>query len=202
MELTADIVADEDRFLELEACASQPYTDFVFTTAEQAARVRTYLFQRGLSEFSPPYGRLLRDGGRTVGMLAVLTGAELSRCRLKAGMTLAKSQFLQEDPHLGPRLQLAGQTLLKVLPDDFYISRIATVQHERGRGVGSHLLRQAETEAIARACPRIVLEVSPRSTAALHLYQSGGFRQIDSRRVTDPRSGRSLEYLHLSKLLT
>jgi ribosomal protein S18 acetylase RimI-like enzyme len=202
MQLTADIAGDEQALLDLEFIASEPYTRFVFSSTGQALSVRQYLFERNLCEFSPPYGRLLRDdSGQPVGLLAMLSGAELTRCRLKATLALTRSEFLTCDLQLAARLQLAGQTLLKVLPEDCYISRVAAAEASRGQGIGAHLLREAEDEARRRGCPRIVLEVSPASSAALRLYRRALYEQIDSREVTDPHSGRSLQYLHLAKTL-
>jgi ribosomal protein S18 acetylase RimI-like enzyme len=202
MDLTPHVGGDEQTLLDLEFVASQPYTSFAFSSTDQALRVRRYLYERKLSEFSPPYGRLLRDQGRAVGLLAVLDGAELTRCRLKATLALTKSGLLAEDPELGARLHLAGQTLLKPRPDDFYISRVATAESERGRGLGSHLVRCAADEARARGCPRVVLEVSPVSAAAVQLYRREGYQEIDARQVQDPLTGRSLRYLHLAKALS
>lgn len=201
MDLTSDIAGDEQAFLDLEYLASEPYTSFVFSSVEQALRVRGYLFERNLCEFSPPYGRLLLDGGVPVGMLAVLSGAELTRCRLRAALALAKSGLLAEDADMARRLRAAGQTLLKLQPDDLYLSRVAAAEVARGRGVGAHLLQQTEKEARSRGCPRIALEVSPRSTAALQMYRRAGFQQIDARQASDPPTSRALEYLHLVKPL-
>lgn len=201
MDLTTDIAADEQGFLDLEYSASEPYTSFAFSSAEQSRSVRAYLFARNLCEFSAPYGRLLRDSGRTLGMLAVLSGTELTKCRMRAALALAKSGLLREDAGLAHRVQLAGQTLLKLQPDDFYLSRIAVSAAARGRGIGTHLIQQTEREARERGCPRIALEVSPNSAAAVRLYLREGFQQIDARRVDDPLTSRCLEYLHLVKVL-
>lgn len=202
MDLTPHVGGDEQTLLDLEFVASEPYTTFVFSSTDQALRVRRYLYEKNLCEFSPPYGRLLRDQGRAVGLLAVLDGAELTRCRLKATLALTKSGLLAEDPGLGTRLHLAGQTLLKLRPDDFYISRVAAAASERGRGLGSHLVRCAEDEARARGCPRVALEVSPLSVAAVQLYHRAGYREIDTKEVQDPLTGRSLHYVHLAKALS
>jgi ribosomal protein S18 acetylase RimI-like enzyme len=202
MDLTPRVGGDEQTLLELEFLASEPYTTFVFSSTDQALWVRRYLYERNLCEFSPPYGRLLRDQGRAVGLLAILDGAELTRCRLKATLALTRSGLLAEDPALGARLHLAGQALLKLRPDDFYISRVAAAEEQRGRGLGSYLVRAAEQEARSRACPRVALEVSPLSTAAVQLYRREGYLEIDAREVQDPLTGRSLHYLHLAKTLS
>lgn len=202
MDLTVQVGDDEQTLLDLEFLASEPYTSFVYSSTDQALRVRRHLYQHNLCEFSPPYGHLLRDEGRVVGMIAALDGAELTRCRLKATLALTKSGLLAEDPTLGPRLHLAGQALLKLRPDDFYISRVAAAENMRGRGVGSHLVRWAEREARARHCHQIALEVSPRSAAAVQLYRREGYREIDAREIRDPLTARSLRYLHLAKALS
>ena len=202
MQLTPDIAGDEQAFLDLEFSASEPYTTFVFSSTDQALRVRRYLFNKNLCEFSPPHGRLLRDdAGRPVGLLALLSGDELTRCRLKAALALTRSEFLTGDPSMAARLQLAGRSLLKVLPGDYYISRVVAAEAARGRGIGAHLLREAENEARREGSSRIVLEVSPTSTAALQLYRKALYQQIDCRDVTDPHTARSLCYLHLAKAL-
>jgi ribosomal protein S18 acetylase RimI-like enzyme len=201
MDVTADIAGDEQALLDLEFEASAPYTGFVFSTTEQALEVRQYLFDRNLCEFSPPYARLARDGAQTLGLLAVLRGADLTRCRLKAGLALTRSEFLSRDPAMATRLHLAGQALLKLKPEDFYISRVATAPAARGRGTGAYLLSEAEREARGLGYPRIVLEVSPTSTAAVQLYRRAGYVQFDARQVADSRSGRTLSYLHLAKTL-
>jgi GNAT superfamily N-acetyltransferase len=200
MDLTPLVGSDEQTLLDLEFVASEPYTTFVFSSTDQALRLRRYLYNKNLCEFSPPYGRLLRDQGRAVGLLAVLDGGELTRCRLKATFALTKSGLLAEDPGLEARLHLAGQTLLKLRPDDLYISRVAAA--ERGRGLGSYLVGCAEQEARARGCPRVALEVSPLSIAAVQLYHRQGYQEIDAREVHDPLTGRSLHYLHLAKVLS
>lgn len=201
MELTANISGDEQAFLDLEYSASRPYAEFVYTSTEQALQVRRYLLDRKVGEFAPPHGRLLREQGRPVGMLAVLSGEDLTKCRLKAALALKQSGLLSADPAMAARLQLAGQTLLRVQPEDWYISRVATVEAERGRGLGKYLLDQAEQEARSRGFPRIVLEVAPSSTAALQMYRRQGYQQVDARQVYDPASTRSLEYHHLTKVL-
>jgi ribosomal protein S18 acetylase RimI-like enzyme len=199
--VTAELGDDIPAILDLEHAASEPYTRFVFSTAEQAQSLRQYLFDRSLAEFSPPYLRVLREDGRVAGILAVLTGKELATSRLRAALALSKSGLLQSDAAVGRRLQLAGQTLLKPLPNDFYISRIAVAPAERGRGYGQHLMHAAEAEARERGCGRLVLEVAPESRSAIQLYRRAGLLQVDAREVEDPASGRRLEYLHLAKSL-
>lgn len=201
MSLTAEIGGDASAVLDLEFVASEPYTRFVFSTVDQALALRQYLFERNLCEFSPPYLRILREEGCVVGMLALLTGTELASCRLRAALAITKTGILATDSTVAARLQLAGRTLLKLRPDDCYISRIATLQAVRGRGLGRLMLRAAVREARERECARLALEVAPQSRAAVQFYFREGFQQVDARQVSDPASGRRLEYLHLARVL-
>lgn len=201
MELSAEIGGDESIVLDLEFAASEPYTRFVFATVHQALAVRRYLFARDLCEFSPPHLRVLRHEGTVLGMLAALSGKELAECRLRAALAITKSGLLTADSTVAPRLKLAGQTLLKLGPDDYYLSRIATAEGARGKGLGELMIRATEREARERACRRLALEVAPTSEAAVRLYQREGFQQTDARQVTDPATGRCLVYLHFVKVL-
>ena len=201
LQLSAELGADMAAVLELESAASAPYTRFVFSTPTHARSVRQYLFDRNLGEFSRPYLRLLRHTDDVVGLLVLLTGAELTVCRLRAALALRSSGLLAADAGLDGRLQLAGRTLLKVKPDDFYIARIAVASSARGGGLGAHLLREAEREGRRRGCARLVLEVAPESAAARRLYERHGLSEIAVANVVDPATGRRLEYAHLSKSL-
>jgi ribosomal protein S18 acetylase RimI-like enzyme len=198
---TAELGVDTLAVLELEYAASEPYTRFVYSSVDQALSVRRYLFERDLCEFSPPHLRILRRDGRVIGMLAVLTGAGLVRCRLLAALALTRSGLLGSDREATARLKSAGGTLMKPVDDDLYVSRIATAAAARGQGLGRLMLEAAEREARARGCRRLALEVAPESEAALRLYHSQGFERVDAREVSDPATGRGLTYLHMVKPL-
>ncbi len=199
MELSTDIADDEQVFLDLEYSTSELYSRFVYSSEEDALRVRRYLFALGLCEFSPPYGQILRDGDRAVGMIATISAPDLSRLRLRAAVAMTKAGLLDTDPGVRRRMRLADQTLMKFEPLDLYWSRMAVDASTRGKGVGTFLTSRVEEEAARRGFRRIVLHVSPVSEAALRLHLKNGFRQFGAGAVTDPETGRSLEYLHLAK---
>jgi ribosomal protein S18 acetylase RimI-like enzyme len=199
--LRNDLTGFEQPFLELVYQSSEPYNDFAYDSRELAVRVQRYLFERNACEFAPPYAWLAEDAGKLLGMIVALPAEELQRCRLRAALAMAKSSVAAEHPAASRRLQLASHTLLKAQPGDFYISQVAVHPDARNRGIGKLLLDHAEREARARGCARLVLEVCPRSEAAVRLYRREGYEQLDSRRVVDPESGRSLEFLHLAKVI-
>lgn len=199
MNLSADIADDEQVFLDLEYSTSDVYTRFVYRSPEQALQVRRYLFDRGLCEFSPPYGRILRDGGRPVAMIATVPAGDMSRLRLRAALAMARSGILHEDPGLARRIRLADQTLMKFEPGDLYWSRMAVDESARGKGIAAFLTAQVEDEARLQRFRRIVLHVSPLSEVALRIHLRNGFGRLGAGHVIDSETGRSLEYLHLGK---
>lgn len=201
LRLTGDIGPYTGAFLELEGQASEAYTRFVFSDVEQARTVRDFLFQRGLSEFSPPYGQVAVEGDDVLGMIAYLDAHDAQRMRLRAAFALAQAEFLRGDPELQARIRLAGSTLLKPRKGDLYLSRIATDPSARGRGVGRFLMTHFETEARNRGCERLVLEVSASQPIARNFYRQLKFEEIAECRAVDAESSRSLEYVHMAKRL-
>lgn len=193
--MTAERVCE---FLQLEFLASQPYTDFVYPDAETACLAQERLYHAGTAEFSPPFGRLALLEGCVVGMIAALPGAELQKRRLQSSLTLAR-MVKADSTGLRERILLASQTLLKVEPNDFYLSRIAVSPAARGLGVGHQLLNLVEQTAREQCCPRIVLEVSPTHATAERLYRRTGFQEIDDRVANCPISQRTLRYRHFAK---
>lgn len=201
MQVTDEVGAHRALFLELEGQASGPYSSFVYSSAQQAAEIRRFLFEEQVAEYSPPHGRLLLDDGEGIGMVACLSAEEVGRCRLRSAFAMAKTRFLREDPGLQRRLRIAGQVLLKPRKRDFYLSRIAVREDARGKGAAGILMDHFEEEALKRGCTRLVLEVSPTSHAARRLYERRGFTELDLLRGEDPDSGRQLEYIHMEKKL-
>lgn len=186
MFLSGEIEAHQEAYLALELAASRPYNNFVYADREQAEAVHRYLLRRG-AEYAPPFGKLLLRGGEVLGMIAFLTGAELSRARLKAAYALSKMN-LSED--VKRRTIIAGRALLKPGPEDVYLSRIASTAKGAGDVLMQHLLERAGRR-------RIALEVTPDSAKAVALYTRHGFRPVNSFTVTDQDS--ELTYLHMER---
>jgi ribosomal protein S18 acetylase RimI-like enzyme len=197
--LTADLGPYTADYLAFEYAASAPYNCFVFDNRSQADEIRQLLFSSGASEYSPPFGQLLLQDNSPVGMLACLTGKQLTGARLKSAMTLQRAGVFDRYPVLQHRFQLAAQTLLKPQPDDYYLSRIAVRDNERGRGTGSFLMDYFEREALARDCRRLALEVNAEDEQAIRFYRKHEFVEGQRRRVVDSSTGRALEYMHMTK---
>ena len=183
------------QFCELEAAASAPYCRFTYASDALTRQVQDLLIERGAGEFAPPVGRLYVVDGAPAGLLACLTGEQLQRARLTAAMAVTRARLLDE--RVARRVQLAATTLLKPGPGDFYLSRIAVHPERRNRGVGAALMEQLFADAARAKALRILLEVAPDTSSAIALYRRYGFEERDRRRVDDPESGLSLEYVHM-----
>lgn len=55
------------------------------------------------------------------------------------------------------------------------IHDLVVVEGERGKGIGSKLLKAVEEEATSRGCCKVTLEVLENNTRAQHVYTSFGF---------------------------
>jgi ribosomal protein S18 acetylase RimI-like enzyme len=201
MELAAVVARHEHAFLDLEAEASQPYGRFVYADSDESETIRRFLFDQGLCEFSPPYGRLLIEGGSILGMITCLPGEKARDIRLRAALALTKAGFLDQRSPLRHRVQLAAKTLIALHAGDYYLSRIAVVRSDRRRGIGSRLIEHFEEEGRKLGSGRLILEVDPATEDAVRFYHRHGFREIEHRHVVDPDTGRSLEYLHMAKAI-
>jgi GNAT superfamily N-acetyltransferase len=140
-------------YLALEAKAAAPYSRFVYDDETQAQALRALLFERGLSEFAPGFGRALLEGDRLLGMMACLPAHDLHERRRRAAVALARSGALRRHPSLRRRLGLAGRTLLQVRPGELYLSRIAVGAAHWGHGLAHVLMDRLEQEAREQALP-------------------------------------------------
>lgn len=189
-------------YLALEASASSAHAAFVYDSAAEAAVVRTLLFQRGIAEFSPPGSVAFLSGGRTIGMISVLSAVELPRRRLAAAVAIAR-EFAGSPHYLTTmdRLRLAGETLTKVKGDDAYLARLAVSKDVVGQGLGRRLIYEALSLARKLGARRCVLDVSSDNVRAIRLYERSGFNEVGRVGVTDSVTGRVLEHIHLAILL-
>lgn len=201
MEVSTRINFDQETFLHLEGQASEPYNRFTYRDYAEFDMIRSFLFARGLCEFCPPFGRVLVDGGRVVAMMACLSAEDLLRCRALAALAISQLDYFRQDKSLQQRLRLASTTLIRPETGDFYLARIAVERSMGRRGMGRYLLEHCESEARKRDHRRLILEVDPGNDRALSLYRRLSFQDGVIYRVTDPDTGRSLEYLHMAKSL-
>jgi ribosomal protein S18 acetylase RimI-like enzyme len=201
MLITTELDSWEASYLALEAQASEPYTAFVYEGRAEAARVQRLLFERDVGDLARRFGRLAIIDGQPAGMFACIPGDQLAATRLKAALVLRKAGVF-DAPGTARRSSLAGSTLAKLGPGDFYLSRIAVDPACRGRGIGRALLAHYEAAARRLGAQRLVLEVSPGHREAMRLYERAGFAITGGGEAEDPQTNRRLVYHHMTKQLT
>jgi ribosomal protein S18 acetylase RimI-like enzyme len=201
MLVTSELGGWEASYLALEAQASEPYTAFVYEDPAEAARVQRLLFERDVGDLARRFGRLAMVDGQPAGMLACIPGDQLAATRLKAALVLRKAGVF-EAPGTARRSSLAGPTLAKLGPEDFYLSRISVDQAHRGRGIGRELLAFYEAEGRRLGARRLILEVSPAHREAMRLYERAGFAITGGGEAEDRETARRLVYHHMTKQLT
>lgn len=179
MLLSGNVGAHRSDFLDLEYSASLAYNLFVYRDRPQADAVRQLLFDKGVAEFSPRFSSVLLRDGAVVGMLSCLGQEDLTKCRMKSALALARSGAFEQDPELKARISAAGQTLMELAPGDFYLSRIAVPAASGGSGYGSELMRACLASAARAGATRVALEVSADNAAAAALYVKHGFHEVD-----------------------
>lgn len=190
-----DATDDLIRFAQL---ASAPYDRFVWEDAAEATRVAAYLLARGAGEIAPPAGRTLVVDGEPCGILACMTGAELTRRRVGAAFVLSRAGSALLSETAARRARLASQTFCQVSEGDYYLARLAVAPEFRGRGLGQWLVERLMEMAAAAGSRRCWLEVDPENRAAITLYHAAGFRIVANVQVRDDVSGRELHFAHMS----
>lgn len=77
---------------------------------------------------------------------------------------------------------LSGYCIFMQAADEGEILRIATSKENRRQGIGKNLLYKALDILKGKGAESVYLEVRSKNTAAIELYKSIGFEQIDLRR--------------------
>jgi ribosomal protein S18 acetylase RimI-like enzyme len=117
------------------------------------------------------------EDGELVGLLALRLQSGFPAAAL-AGLRRLARQTVR--PWHWPRL-LIGQALLThpTPPDALYIDVLAVAERQRGRGLGTALLAEAERYARLNGWREIGLHVSVHNSAARRLYTRQGFAVRD-----------------------
>lgn len=198
---TGNVTQHLDDYLAMERQVSAPYRAFVFDDAVQAEAVSRCLFDSGACEYGPPFAHLLLNDGKISGMMALLTGREVKDVRLRGAIVLGRSGILRSVAHVQQRIKLAAQTLMKLAPDDYYISRFAVLPYQRGQHASSALLERAQSEGVGKGCRRLTAEIHVGNMVARNCCRRFRFEDVQTSRAHDPVSGRVLEYVHVIKQL-
>lgn len=199
MIISADVDVHRAEFLRLEYIASAAYNEFVYKDRADADTVRAFLFDKGAAEFSAAFSRVLLNGQEVLGIISCLSAEAVAKCRMRSAYALARGGVLQHRPALRRRLEIAGTTLIKLKPNDFYLSRISVAAAAAGEGLGARLIRYCQNGALKAGASRICLEVSKSNLGAISFYKTHQFKLVGSSVAYDTKTDRNLSYFHMAK---
>jgi ribosomal protein S18 acetylase RimI-like enzyme len=100
-----------------------------------------------------------------------------------------------------PRLGRAGRAIEALAFDDFYLSHIAVLPAERGRGAGRELLHAGEAHARQLGACRVVLDVEEHNEGARAFYGRMGYSRLSDFRIDLGTNG-SFAFERLGRALT
>ncbi|MEB3332481.1 MAG: GNAT family N-acetyltransferase [Synechococcaceae cyanobacterium] len=148
----------------LYSISSDGVADYIWTRlaapGEDILEVGRRRYEREDSAFSYRNCTLACRGEEVVGMLVAFP------------MQVDPAAEPETDPVLAPYSRLE-------VDNSFYVCGVALLPPYRGQGIGTRLIRLAESQAAVRGSSRLSLIVFERNQGALRLYQRLGYREVD-----------------------
>jgi ribosomal protein S18 acetylase RimI-like enzyme len=111
------------------------------------------------------------------------------------GYRLPAAADNDQDPLDFPEFVRPLLELERCVPESFYINMLAVYPSFRGRGIGSALLAEVDSSALAVGCELISIQVFAINDGALRLYQNHGYEIVESRSMV------ASDYLPAGKVL-
>jgi ribosomal protein S18 acetylase RimI-like enzyme len=148
---------------------------FAFGSLQAARRVVAQGFTAGHSAFSHRFCRVAARGSDVVG-IALAYRAGSGR---RAFSAMPRLLFRSLGPDVWLRHLPDALTIMRLSaplrPDDYFLSNLAVLPENRGRGVGSLLLAQVIADARSHRCRRVCVDVEADNRRAVTFYQRSGF---------------------------
>lgn len=155
---------------------------FGFDDPALARSVLMRLFAQRDNRFSYQFADVAETAGEVTGLMLGYPEHVLQHVKL--------SMFRQLSAIYGWRRMLRFlrrslplAKLIEARPHEFYIFTLAVRPEYRGHGIGSRLLRRAETRARLAGMTACSLGVEVDNAAARHLYEGFGYQIVDTVRV-------------------
>ena len=139
------------------------------------------------TSFSISRATLILTDGTPTGFFVGMGGDECRRRHRVFGLVVLKEAGREERASLAARLKTGQGLAPEVEADVFFLSGLAVAPEYRGQGLGRALLNEYLATGRRGGFRRFELSVFERSTKAVRLYESAGFRVV--RRSTIPQTG-------------
>jgi ribosomal protein S18 acetylase RimI-like enzyme len=158
--------------------AGNPYYDWLFGGATEAASALGDWMRRPASEVFVGRVELLLDDGDAVGGYIALSGTELADCRRMDAVATMQAVGPDERGSLVARMRSARGLFATVSPQELYLSKMGVVRDHRGSGHGAAILRRFLDAGVAKGFRRFRLDVWAGNRPAIHLYEAAGFQVV------------------------
>jgi ribosomal protein S18 acetylase RimI-like enzyme len=158
--------------------AGNPYYDWLFGGAAEAALALGDWMRRPASEVFVGRVELLVDDGHAVGGYISLSGTELADCRRMDAVATMQAVGPDKRGSLVARMRSARGLFATVSPQELYLSKMGVVPDHRGSGYGTAILREFLDTGAAMGFRRFRLDVWAGNRPAIHLYEAAGFQVL------------------------
>jgi ribosomal protein S18 acetylase RimI-like enzyme len=175
--------------------ASRGFFPALFGT--RAAAVLREFFRYPGHVLSHEHVLVAQVGGRVGGMALAYDSRQWALGELRTGLLLVR-YLLPRAVRLTPLLVRAQRVLGRLERDEYYLSSIAVYPEFRGQGLGTRLLREVESSAVAAGCRRVVLDTESDNKGAIRLYTRLGY-SVTARLPVLSLAGRTFRFVRMSR---
>jgi ribosomal protein S18 acetylase RimI-like enzyme len=138
--------------------------------------------------------------GNPAGILISFAGREFTRRELSIGLGLLRLCGVMSVMRLSMRA-LSVANGIETLKDEYYLAHIAVLPGYQGRGIGSSLLKYAETKARKAGQGKCSLIVDLENPDAQRLYERWGYQIVYSKEYPGPARDAHAGYHRMVKVL-
>lgn len=138
-------------------------------------RVARGAFLARASLFGIRYTVVAEEAGRVVGLVIRFPGRHWPVLRVRTGFALLRSAGVRHGLALVARGWRLDRAMPAVAKDVLFVSALAVTPGDRGRGVGTALLRRVVREAEHGGYRAAALDVDASNGPAVSLYRREGF---------------------------
>lgn len=144
---------------------------------QQGLQALESLFRMKSNRFSYQFTQIVFLEGLLAGLVVAYPGKLIKSFELPMAWHLLKIRGLKGFLHFFMRaLPLAG--IKEAEDDEYFISNLAVLPEQQGRGLGCHILKQTEKMAAKLGFKKISLTVDVDNDRARKLYERFGFTPV------------------------
>ena len=163
--------------------AAAPSLEVVLRDRATADRAAEAAFRAERTVWSHRFGLAAEDGNGPVGLVTAFPGRMYGSLALGTGVVLARAAGARHASDLARRGRILQRLLAPIRRQVLYVSALAVLPDQRGRGIGTALIQRVLAGA-ERLGLGVALDAGVEDEAALRLYERLGFQRVDTRRTT------------------